>query len=89
MERYSGIIATLQDIQTKAGETDRAFAARIGITHTMWINLRTGAQQPGRRTLEKIGQAFPGLQKAISSALFLASDSKNMVEVTMNDEVPA
>lgn len=44
------------------GESDAAFAARMGVNRETWRRIRTGMMAPGPRTLRGVMAAFPDLQ---------------------------
>ena len=75
MDTYRGLIQALEAEQAKSGLADGKFAARMGLSRSMWVMLRNGTTQPGRRTLERIGKALPELRLDIANALFLKPES--------------
>lgn len=47
--------------QVALGETDTAFAARLGVSDAMWKRMKKGQRFPGRQSLKVLARAFPGL----------------------------
>lgn len=63
----STLVQTLRERQ--GTESDKEFAARLGVSREMWRLIRTGKKPPGRRTLDGVVVAFPDLRDAVQSVL--------------------
>lgn len=46
-------------------ETDEQFAARLGISPSLWSMWQSRQRRPGRKTLKKLAEAFPEYKTVI------------------------
>ena len=58
----NNLVAEMVSAQKKYGLSDRAFARRLGISHSYWISLRQGKKGPGRKFVVGVMNAFPFLE---------------------------
>ena len=61
MANQQQLIESLRAKQQTLGESDGAFAQRLGVDRETWRKVRTGEMLPGRRTLIGVRRAFPEL----------------------------
>lgn len=67
------LLATLIDIQNRDGDTNPQFAARLGISTSMWIYTKAGHRTLGPKIVQGIMRAFPHLRQ-LAVAFFVAAD---------------
>lgn len=53
------LIDKLTATQRELNVTDAPFAAEIGVTRSMWVQVRNGQKRPGRRFLAGVMRRFP------------------------------
>ena len=58
----NNLVAEMAAIQKKHGLTDRDMGARLNISHSYWIYLRSGKKNPGRKFVVGVLNAFPFLE---------------------------
>jgi len=58
----NNLVTEMVSAQKKYGLSDRAFARRLGISHSYWISLRQGKKGPGRKFVVGVMNAFPFLE---------------------------
>ena len=57
-----GLIATLKAMQKIHRWTDGTMGAKLGISRSYWVRLRSGARQPGRAVFVGVVKSFPELE---------------------------
>ena len=76
-----GLIEQLRQIQEENGWTDGVMAAKIGVSISMWWQVKNGNFIPGRKFIQGVLQHFPALAGAV--LIFLQSDmSSTKVDVS-------
>ncbi len=58
----SPFVTRLTEIQAELGESDRCFAARLGVDWSYWAYARKGARVAGRKLIEGACRAFPDVR---------------------------
>ncbi|HYP38928.1 MAG TPA: hypothetical protein VEX13_01080 [Chloroflexia bacterium] len=53
------LVERLQELQTNHNLEDNEFAARLGISTTLWIFIKQGKRKIGNKTIRGLFQAFP------------------------------
>jgi transcriptional regulator with XRE-family HTH domain len=62
----NSVTELIKKLEAKQGElTDGTFARQLGISRSMWIQMRQGTRKPGLPILSKIANVFPDLQLLI------------------------
>lgn len=55
----SPLVGRLIEVQTEHGQSDRQFAARLGVDWSYWSYVRKGKRAAGRKLIEGACRAFP------------------------------
>ena len=63
------LVTEMIRVQQKHGLSDRAFADRLGISHSYWTMLRLGKRRPGRKFLVGILKAFSFYESDVIACL--------------------
>lgn len=80
------LVETLVERQQRMDLSDRAFAARLGVSRSTWTRVRLGDRRPGERLLSGVMRAFPSLTE---DCLVYLRDGVSMPEnVTQSDAEP-
>lgn len=74
MKSIKPVIDALSARQRQLGETDAAFARRLGISRSMWQAVRSGEREVGVDTLQRMVNAVPEVYVQVA-ALFLPDDA--------------
>lgn len=56
-------------IEKQGDMTDRQMAKKLGVSSVMWGYLKSGARQPGMKTLKAIASEFPELQLIVFQSM--------------------
>lgn len=56
---------TAKLIELQAGDTDTAFAARLGVTRPHWWNVKRGRRRASYALVKRAAQQFPGISEIV------------------------
>jgi DNA-binding XRE family transcriptional regulator len=81
MQRRTGVWREVERARWETGETQMAYAKRIGISSAQYINLISGKQLPGPKSLCALNRFFPHL-RPFFAALFYGEENEDSVGQT-------
>jgi DNA-binding XRE family transcriptional regulator len=81
MQRPTGVWRELERARWETGETQVAYAKRIGISGAQYTNLISGKQLPGPKSLLALNRFFPQL-RPFFAALFYGEENEGSVNQT-------
>lgn len=71
----SPLVGRLIEVQTQRGQSDRQFAAALGVDWSYWSYVRKGKRAAGRKLIEGACRAFPEVRVLVGQECGIPHDA--------------